>query len=190
LEGTNVNFSINPPTRRPARILFLLGLVAVASIACTSAATGGGPGASSAPSPSAAPSVAPSPAVTPVPSFHVVLEDEFDSGATVDIVDRSGTLVSARAAAVGEAEPDPGAPSTGDVTVKNVDPTTLWIGWGAGNCPDVHELVIEPDGRTLSISQPPFCGGDTVGVGRTLVLTFAAPIAAGDVTASLVAVAE
>jgi hypothetical protein len=175
---------------RPALVLATLGLLIATAVGVV--LVGGLPSPSPVvvPSPSAAPSVAPSPAVTPVPSFHVVLEDEFDSGATVDIVDRSGTLVSARAAAVGEAEPDPGAPSTGDVTVKNVDPTTLWIGWGAGNCPDVHELVIEPDGRTLSISQPPFCGGDTVGVGRTLVLTFAAPIAAGDVTASLVAVAE
>ena len=84
----------------------------------------------------------------------------------------------------GEREPNPGAPTTGDVTVKNVDATSLWISWGAGSCTDAHRLTIDPSGRSISISQPPFCGGDTVGVGRKLVLTFGGPIAAPDVAAT------
>ena len=177
--------SISPVALRPARAFVLVGLLALASVACTAAASTGGGGATGAPTPSVAPSAAPAsqPPATPI---HLELKDEFDSGATVDIVDRSGTVVSARPAEIGEREPNPGAPATGDVTVQNVDASTLWISWGSGACPDAHVLTIDPDGRSMSISQPPFCGGDTVGVGRALVVTFAGPIDAADVAAEIV----
>jgi hypothetical protein len=87
-----------------------------------------------------------------------------------------------------ERPPNPGAPTTGDVTVTNLDPTTLWVSWTAGNCPDAHVLTIDAGGRSMTISQPPFCGGDTIGVGRNLVLSFSRPVAAADVAATLVAV--
>jgi hypothetical protein len=179
-----MNALVNRSTIGPARSILLIGIVALASIACTAATEAGAP---SPPPASVAPSVAPSASPT---GFHLALKDEYDSGATVDIVDLSGTLVSARAAEIGEREPNPGAPTTGDVTVKNVDATSLWIGWGAGSCPDAHRLTIDASGRSMSISQPPFCGGDTVGVGRQLVLTFSGPIAAADVAATLVKVGK
>ena len=170
---------------QPVPVLALLGLLLAAMVAVIAI------GSQNNRSPIVIPSESPSPVVsspTPsaVPTFHLELKDEFDSGATVDIVDRSGTVVSARAAEIGEREPNPGAPSTGDVTVQNVDASTLWISWGSGACPDAHVLTIDPDGRSMSISQPPFCGGDTVGVGRALVVTFAGPIDAADVAAEIV----
>jgi hypothetical protein len=180
---------LTPLGLRPAFILAVVGLlvVAVAGALVVGSLRDNAPviGPSSPPPASVAPSVAPSASPT---GFHLALKDEYDSGATVDIVDLSGTLVSARAAEIGEREPNPGAPTTGDVTVKNVDATSLWIGWGAGACPDAHRLTIDASGRSISISQPPFCGGDTVGVGRQLVLTFSGPIAAADVAATLVKV--
>jgi hypothetical protein len=45
---------------------------------------------------------------------------------------------------------------------------------------------MDATGRSISITQPPFCGGDTIGVGRQLVLTFSGPIVAADVRATLV----
>jgi hypothetical protein len=184
MEGTKMNSSINRVALRPARVLVLVGLLATMSVACTAAASTGRGGATGAPTPDA-PSGAP--ASQPSAPIHVELKDEFDSGATVDIVDHSGTIVSARAAEIGEREPDPAAPSSGDVTVQNVDAATLWISWAGGNCPDAHVLTIDAAGTSISISQPPFCGGDTVGVGRALVVTFAEPIAAADVAAEIVA---
>jgi len=181
--------SINPVLLRPARTLLFVGLVAVASAGCTSGGARTGAGASATPSPpppSAVPSAVASAAPTAGTSFHLALKDDLGSGATVDVVDRSGTLVGARAAELTERAPDPAAPTSGEVTVQNVDPTTLWIAWTAGNCPDDHSLTIDPTGRSITIGQPPFCGGDTIGVGRQLVLTFNRPIAAADVTATLV----
>ena len=177
--------SISPVFLRPARTFLVVGLVAVASAGCTSAGAPSGSGASTTPSPPP-PSTIPSAAPTAGASFHLSLRDDLGSGATVDVVDRSGTLVGARAAELTERAPDPAAPTSGEVTVQNVDPTTLWIAWTAGNCPDDHSLTIDPTGRSIAISQPPFCGGDTIGVGRQLVLTFNRPIAAADVTATLV----
>jgi hypothetical protein len=171
---------------RPAFMLVVLGvLIAVAGAVVVGSRLADAPVVI--PSPSAPPaSPVPSSSPTPGPSFHIDLKDDLGSGATVDIVDRSGTLVGARAAELNERAPDPAAPTSGDVTVQNVDPTTLWIAWTSGNCPDAHTLTIDPTGRSISISQPPFCGGDTIGVGRQLVLTFSRPIAAADVTATLV----
>lgn len=180
-----MNASTRWSPARPARTILLIAAAAMASVACTQASATG-PGASAAQA-SVTASAAPSgsPAASPT-SFHVALKDDLNSGATVDIVDLSGTLVGARPAEIGEAAPNPGAATTSDVTVQNVDATTLWIGWVAGNCPDAHELTIDATGRAISISQPPFCGGDTIGVGRQLVLTFSGPIVAADVRATLV----
>jgi hypothetical protein len=171
--------SISPVLLRPARSILVVGLVAVASLGCAAAATTGGGD----PSPASA---GPSSSPTTGPSFHIALKDDVGSGATVDIVDLSGTLVGARAAELNERAPNPAAPTSGDVTVQNVDAATLWIAWTSGNCPDAHTLTIDPTGRSISISQPPFCGGDTIGVGRQLVLSFNRPIAAAEVTATLV----
>jgi hypothetical protein len=178
--------NISPILVGPARSILLVGVVAVASIACGSASAGSSPPTSASAAPSA-PSASAPPSAS---SLHVVLKDDANSGATVDVVDESGTLVGARAAGLAERAPDPAAPSSGDVTVQNVDATTLWIAWTGGACPDAHVLTIDPTGRSISISQPPFCGGDTLGVGRQLVLTFARPVAAADVTATLVAVGQ
>jgi hypothetical protein len=172
---------------QPAFVLVALGLL----VAVTGVLVVGSFRDSTVPpvaTPSAPATTSPSASPSPATGFHVELKDDVGSGATVDIVDQSGTLVGARPAEIGERAPNPGAPTVGDVVVQNVDATTLWISWGSGNCPDAHLLTIDPTARSMSISQPPFCGGDTLGVGRQLVLTFDRPIAAADVTATLVGV--
>jgi hypothetical protein len=175
-----------PAVARPARTILLVGVVAAIAGACSSAAALVPP---SQPAPSAAPSAGPSVAPSASPSvLHIELIDELTSGATVDVVDQSGTLSGARAAASAERAPDPGAATSADVTVQNVDPTTLWVSWTAGNCPDAHVLTIDATAQSISITQPPFCGGDTIGVGRQLVLSFSRPIDAAAVTATLVQV--
>jgi hypothetical protein len=175
---------------QPAFMLVVLGLlIAVAGAVVVGSQLDNTPVVVPPPTTSPAspvPSAGPSSSPTTGPSVHIALKDDVGSGATVDIVDLSGTLVGARAAELNERAPDPAAPTSGDVTVQNVDPTTLWIAWTSGNCPDAHTLTIDPTGRSISISQPPFCGGDTIGVGRQLVLTFNRPTAAADVTATLV----
>jgi hypothetical protein len=185
-----------PLARGPALVLVVLGLIVVAVVGTVAIGSRRedsrvvvSPPTSASAAPSAPNASAP-PASPSASSLHVVLKDDANSGATVDVVDESGTLVGARAAGLAERAPDPAAPSSGDVTVQNVDATTLWIAWTGGACPDAHVLTIDPTGRSISISQPPFCGGDTLGVGRQLVLTFARPVAAADVTATLVAVGQ
>jgi hypothetical protein len=80
-----MNALINRSPIGPARSILLIGIVALASIACTAATEAGAP---SPPPVSVAPSVVPSASPT---GFHLALKDEYDSGATVDIVDLSGT---------------------------------------------------------------------------------------------------
>ena len=195
-----MNTMISSNLLRPVRAILVVGLLAGTAVACTDVGAGNG-ATPSTPPPTVSPSAPPaSPAASPMASptaslpaaspagFHVAFIDELQSGATVDIVDASGTLTGAHPAGLDEQPPNPGAPTTGDVTLTNLDPTTLWVSWVAGNCPDVDRLQIDTTGRSFTISQPPFCGGDTIGVGRQLVLAFSGPVAAADVTATIVAV--
>ena len=173
---------------RPVMVLAVLGLLLAAVVAV---GVGSQPQpAVVGPTPSVAPSGEPSAGpATPSPrsSLGIVkLIDDFDTGATVEINDASGTVISATAPDLGTPAPDPTAeiPESG-VLVQNEDPTTLRLTWGGGGCPTPYRLAIDATGRAMTITGA-FCGGDAVGVTRVLLLEFAAPVNAALVTGTLV----
>ena len=64
------------------------------------------------------------------------------------------------------------------------DPASIVLTWVGCPSDTRHVLTIDPDGRTMTLDQP-VCQGDTVGVARVLVLTFADPLPAGEVHATI-----
>jgi hypothetical protein len=144
------------------------------------------------PEPSASPtaSVAPQASASPVPSpvaspsstvIRVDLVDDIGGQAFVEVTDGSGTLVTARSGQQSEgSEP---ATSIGVANPPN-DPASIVLTWVGCPSDTRHVLTIAPDGRTMTLDQP-VCQGDTVGVARVLVLTFADPVPAGEVQATV-----
>ena len=133
---------------------------------------------SPAPSASAAPTAAPSPETTRVDLIEHLGDDAF-----IDVTDAVGD-------ARGGLSGDPGdgvdvAPGTIQVENDPADPATIVLTWAGATCDTSHELVIDPDGRTMRITRPP-CSGDALGgVGHVLRLTFDGPMAAADITATI-----
>lgn len=121
-----------------------------------------------------------SPGVTPGGPGRVTLTTASNSTITIDVVDGSGTVV---AAASGE--PGDGAtvePYT--VAVANHDATTLSLHWVGGPCDLQDTLMVDPTGRRLLIVEPE-CTGDSIVFDRILLVTFSAPVSAGDIEARL-----
>jgi hypothetical protein len=141
--------------------------------------------------PSASPSVVPTPFATPTgpaisasspPAVHVDLIEHVGEDASIDIVDRSGTLVDAES---GD-PPDGGSIEEGTIQVvaDAADPNTLVLTWTGMPCDTTHQLDIAPD-RTLTITRPA-CSGDTIPVDHVLRLTFDAPVDPATITGSVV----
>jgi len=165
---------------RPIMVLAVLGLILAAVVA-----VGVGSEKKPAvvvPSPSTSPaSISPSPS----PLGIVQLLDEPGTGATVEIDDASGLVISAESAPVGDRGPDPNAPMPASgVLVQNEDASTLRLSWGGGGCPTAYQLTIDVTARSMTIVGA-FCGGDAIGVGRVLLLHFSSPVDASTVEASL-----
>jgi hypothetical protein len=174
-------------------------LVAAAALLLTAglaAATVGGlferravivpPEPSASPIASAAPQVSASPVSSPVASpspavIRVDLVDDIGGQAFVEVTDRSGTLVTARSGQQSE-----GSEPASDIGVANLpsDPASVVLTWVGCPSDTRHVLTIDPDGRTMTLDQP-VCQGDTVGVARVLVLTFADPMPANEVHATV-----
>jgi hypothetical protein len=133
--------------------------------------------------PTATPQVSPTP--TPQSSPVVISVDLVGFGdralSTIEVVDASGNLVGAR---TGQPAEDPSDPSP---TVRNdpADPATVLVTWYGLLDDTDRRLTIAPDGRTMTLDKLPGCG-DLVPVNRVLVLTFAGPVPADDVTLTIV----
>ncbi|MFL5681186.1 MAG: hypothetical protein ACJ77B_11365 [Chloroflexota bacterium] len=133
------------------------------------------------PTPSATRPPTPSPTVAAV---HVVLPDELGKTVTVDVVDESGALVSARAGLQSEEGDIPEVPhGIGAANAPN-DPTVLRLTWADGPCESAGVLSIDAAARSFVLVKPA-CTGDSLGVGRVIVLTFSRPVPATGVTATL-----
>jgi hypothetical protein len=134
---------------------------------------------STSPSPSVEPSATPS--ATPT-SIHVNLIQHVGADTSIDIVDRSGTLVSAESG-------DPGdggsvAEGTIQVVADASDPKTLVATWTGSPCDTTHALDIAPDGTTWTITRPA-CSGDSVPADHVLRLTFDAPFDPASITGTV-----
>lgn len=135
--------------------------------------------------PTASPSASPSPSANPSPTpatLRVDLVETSGADASIDILDRSATLVGAVSG-----EPADGASvPVGSVVVAPVagDPRGVRLTWTGLPCETLHELTIDPDGRTMRLIQP-VCEGDAIGRDLTLILTFANAVDHADVSISI-----
>jgi hypothetical protein len=144
-------------------------------------ATPATPSATVGASPSAVSGGEPRPIGSPaVPPIHVDLIEDAGNDATVDVVDESGRLVSAVAAA-GATEQ-----VTGDLRATNVSDTSVRLDWVGSPCDTIHRLTIDPTLSRLTIDRPK-CPGDAIGVWRALVLTFDGPVDATGLTTAMFA---
>jgi len=174
---------------RPLPLVAALGLLAVASLAV---ATVGGlfdarpvfvpqplivpsasPSSVTSASPTAAPSTPPTPSPTATVSIGLVHVDLLDHdgghGASIDITDRSGTLVKAESGVPG----DGGSVEDGTVLAATLpgSPNVLVLTWSGSPCDTTHALTISADGRDIAI-QRRACSGDAIPVDHVLQLTF------------------
>jgi len=173
--------------------LALVGLaVAVTAAACS---VGAGSGAPTPPPASKPPVATPHPSTpaqpTPAPSedpgsdampvtVDLVTADRHD--VRVDIVDHSGRLVDARSGSPADGI----SIDSGKVHVENVDDRTLRLTWSDFAMDNALALYIDESGATAILVQPgPVGPVDSIGADRQLVLTFDAPIAAGDLRVSV-----
>jgi hypothetical protein len=178
------------------RTVTLVAAAALLLAAGLAAATVGGlferravivpPEPSASPTASVAPQVSASPVPSPVASpspavIRVDLVDDIGGHAFVEVTDESGTLVTARSGQQSE-----GSEPASDIGVANLpnDPASVVLTWVGCPSDTRHVLTIDPDGRTMTLDQP-VCQGDTVGVARVLVLTFADPLPANEVHATI-----
>lgn len=178
------------------RTVTLVAAAALLLAAGLAAATVGGlferravivpPEPSASPTASVAPQVSASPVPSPVASpspavIRVDLVDDIGGQAFVEVTDESGTLVTARSGQQSE-----GSEPASDIGVANLpsDPASVVLTWVGCPSDTRHVLTIDPDGRTMTLDQP-VCQGDTVGVARVLVLTFADPLPASEVHATV-----
>jgi hypothetical protein len=169
---------------QPAWLLLVLGLL-LAGVAAFAV------GSSRPTDPVVVPPVAtPSPQATvrPTPqTFSFDSVDENGGTVSVSLIDESNLLTSASG---GEPMPDGEIPEGASVGVANGDSSELtqlrlvWVG-----CPseDTYTVRIDSTARRIVV-ETAGCTGDTLGVGRTLTLTFAEPVPAGEVSATLVTV--
>jgi hypothetical protein len=170
---------MSPATRRIASLV-ATGLVAIVLIACSGASTAPPPSGG----PTAAPSQAPTPAPTDVPAstaspdggtgaipIPVDLQNVTGADVSVDVVDRSGTLLNARSG-----RPAEGASvEAGSIKVENIDPRTLRLTWTDFPIDNRLTLYIDAQGvgfRFLLIQPEPTGPTDAIGVDRILELTF------------------
>ena len=164
------------PATRPSAVMRPLALAAAFSIAAVGGRFREAPVIVPPPvvSPSVAPSVAPSASVEPSPSaspsvsagvIHVDLIESVGQDASIDIVDRSGTLVRAASGTPG----DGGSVADGQIQIvaDTADPATLVLTW------------------TMTIDRPA-CSGDSIPVDHVLRLTFDQPVDPATITGSVV----
>ena len=183
---------IAQPIRRHLSLAFV-GLAVALTVGACSAGAGAGaptiPPASNPPvatpqpsqpvQPTAEPSEDPGSDAMPL-TVDLVTADDHD--VRVDIVDHSGRLVGARSGRPAEGI----SVDTGRVNIENVDDRTLRLTWSDFAMDNALALYIDESGATAILVQPgPVGTVDAIGADRQLVLTFDAPISAGDLRISV-----
>ena len=147
------------------------------------------PSVAPAKTPTPAPTVSPSKAPSPTPSVpslpgSVDLENASGHDVSILIHDQVGVLVDAES----------GKPGDGmsvrwhDSIVENVDATSIRVTWVGLPGDAVADLGIsgEAGAFVLTIVQPgPYANTDAMGEDRVLILTFDAPVSAGDVSVEI-----
>ncbi len=139
------------------------------------------------PEPTAGPSApaSPSPSTdgSPRPSFPIRVGLQTGTGAAmvVSVTDASGLLVDARTGTPA----DGGSVPAGEVRAENIDERTLLLTWTDSVCDIEYALTIET--TTSMTLASPACVGDTLALDRRLLLQFAVPVDASQVTVAVLA---
>ena len=179
-----------------SRLAPVIAAIAVATllVACT---TGAGAPAPSPSDPLARPTPAPetptpatpapsqpSPTGVPAPNLHIDLESTSGQDVTIDILDRSRSVVDAKSGKPAEGVSFP----WDDVVIENVDARTLRLGWSDFPIDNELTLFVDPVGvgyRFLLIQPAPTGPADAMAEDRILELTFDRDISAAEVEAFL-----
>jgi hypothetical protein len=175
-----------------------LALVAVVVAACSTAGAGNGPDNSPSPSsPVATPTPVPTPApsdapISPTPSqpgtVRVPLDIATDHDVAVVIDDPSGVVTAAES----------GTPGDGmsvrwfTAQVRNVDPSTIEVTWVGLPLDDEIALGVSGGAGAIGLhftQKAPPVDSDATGFDRVLILRFAEPVSADDVTVEFEAAA-
>lgn len=167
------------PVGRSLVLVAALGLLLVASLAV---ATIGGVGTGpvvvvptiATPSPTVSPAV---PSATPPGSpvtRRIDLVERVGADALIEVTDESFTLVDAVSGTPADGGSVPGGSSVAVAGVPG-DSTSVQLTWTVGSCETLHQLVIAPDARTMTLFQPA-CEGDTIPRDLVLILTFDGPV--------------
>jgi hypothetical protein len=133
------------------------------------------------------PVTTPAPNVTPTPPSPTIVSFVDDNGGrvSIEIIDGSGLLAGAVG---GQPMPDiESGPSGVGIANDPGNPSVLRLAWGGCPSEDSYTVRIDSTIRDIVV-ETAGCQGDTLGVGRTLTLTFSVPVPAGEVTARLVTV--
>ncbi len=164
----------------PVPLLAVVGLIVMAALG--GAVAGGFFDRQEPPLPSPTPTAAPSPSPSPS-TFHVDLIEVAGQDASIDITDRSGSVVGAESGQPA----DGGSVGFGGVDVANdpSDPAVIVLTWTGTPCDMTHALDIEADGRTMTIARPR-CQGDAIPRDLELRLRFSETVVARDINATLV----
>lgn len=169
-------------TFRPVLLVAAVGLLLIAGFAA--AAVGGWfDRAPSVVIPSPSPSVEPSPSPSlPAMEIRVDLEETVGANAEIEVTDESNLLVEAVSGTPAEG----GSVATGTVDVRNdpADPTRLILTWTGSPCDELHQLVIEADGRTMNMFRQA-CEGDAIPRDLVLELGFSEAIPAAEIDVTL-----
>ena len=183
-------------TAQPIRrhlTLALVGLAVALTVGACSA--GAGSGAPTAPPASNPPAATPPPSAPVQPDARAVggpglRRHAHHRGSRPPIATTSGSTSSTTPAA--SSAPGPACPAegisvdTGRVVVDNVDDRTLRLTWSDFAMDNALALYIDESGATAILVQPgPVGTVDAIGADRQLVLTFDAPIDAGDLRISV-----
>ena len=150
----------------------LMGVVAVSAYAFglgNDSTGGGGPVAS----PSVGPSASPG-------RFEVVLLDQAANRVVVAIEDRSGRLIAARAAQVGEGASVPWT----NVVIENTGTDTLRVTWSGLPADAGYGVAIDQRVRSIVVARPA-SAGDAMPVDRGIELEFRDAVSASDVSGAI-----
>jgi hypothetical protein len=171
---------------QPLPLVAALGLLLAAAVA--GAAVGGwfrGEPSVAPPIATPSPGASPTPTASPTPeTLRIDLIEHLGNDAFVDITDQSLTLADAVSGDPGDGVDVP--PDRIQVENDPTDQRTIVLTWSGGTCDTDHALIIEPDGRTLTLTRTA-CEGDSLGgVGHVLRLTFDGPAPATQFQTTLV----
>jgi hypothetical protein len=114
------------------------------------------------------------------PKFSVELDQGTVENVTVSVIDDSDLVIEADAGAGNSA-----ATEINDVAVENVDPRSLRVSWIGTPCETAYEVRVDETARLITVTNRD-CLGDSMAVGRVVVLRLSEPVPSGEVRAERV----